>query len=196
MESILRCCLLCWPAQVVAEACDPSSSADTVFDASFCADPSGRELQSLEWGQDLSAGSNPVLAAMVNAVNNRGSFKAKSLLSLPASSVAQLADGTYTLTVKVSSFLGQSATAKLAFKKVGPGTAPVISIVGGPTQSFKIADGVNLASALEPTSVCAGKVVSARCCALAAAFMGAAAGAWSAGMLLLHWCVPQHTWRV
>lgn len=97
---------------------------------------------------------------MVNQVNKGSTIKAKSLLSLPASSVAQLTDGIYTLTVKVSNFLGQSATAKLTFKKVGPGTAPVISIVGGPTQSFKIADGVNLVSALEPTSVCAGKTVS------------------------------------
>lgn len=146
--------------QVVAEACDTTSAAATVFDASFCFDPSGRELKSLEWGQDLAAGNNPVLAAVVNEVNKGASLKARSLLSLPAASVAQLADGTYTLTVSVTNFLGQSATAKLAFKKVGPGTAPVISIIGGPTQSFKIADGVNLASALEPTSVCVGKTVS------------------------------------
>lgn len=149
-------CLL----QVVAEACDTSSAAATVFDASFCSDPSGRELTSLEWGQDLAAGNNPVLAAVVNQANRGGSVKARSLLSLPAATVAQLSDGTYTLTVKVTSFLGQSATAKLAFSKVGPGTAPVISVVGGSVQSFKIADGVNLASALEPTSVCAGKTVS------------------------------------
>lgn len=144
---------------MVAESCDTSSATATVFDASFCSDPSGRPLQSLEWGQDLAAGNNPVLAAVVNEVNKGGSVKAKSLLSLPAASVAQLSDGDYTLTVRVTNFLGQSAVAKLAFKKVGPGTAPVISIVGGPTQSFKIADGVNLASVLEPTSVCAGKTV-------------------------------------
>jgi hypothetical protein len=54
--------------QVVAEACDTASAADVVFDATFCADPSGRPLQSLEWGQDLTAGNNPVLAAVVNEV--------------------------------------------------------------------------------------------------------------------------------
>lgn len=158
MEDTPGLCLL--PVQVVAEACDTSSAAATVFDASFCSDPSGRELRSLEWGQDLAAGSNPVLAAVVNEVNRGTDVKARRLLSLPASSVALLSDGTYTLTVAVTNFLGQSATAKLSFNKVGPGTAPVISIVGGPTQSFRIADGVNLASALEPTSVCAGKTVS------------------------------------
>lgn len=146
--------------QVVAEACDTSSAAATVFDASFSSDPSGRELKSLEWGQDLATGSNPVLAAVINDVNKGLTIKSRSLLSLPAASVALLTDGTYALTVSVTNFLGQSATAKLSFSKVGPGTAPVISIVGGPTQSFKIADGVNLASSLEPTSVCAGKTVS------------------------------------
>jgi hypothetical protein len=146
--------------QVVAEACDTSSATATVFDASFSSDPSGRELKSLEWGQDLAASSNPVLAAVINDVNKGLTIKSRSLLSLPAASVALLTDGTYALTVTVSNFLGQSATAKLSFSKVGPGTAPVISIVGGPTQSFKIADGVNLASSLEPTSVCAGKTVS------------------------------------
>lgn len=148
--------------QVVAEACDIASAADVVFDASFCSDPSGRELVSLEWGQDLAAGSNPVLAAVINEVNKRISLKARRILSIPGSSVAQLSDGAYTLTVKVVNFLGQSSTAKLLFSKVGPGTAPVISIVGGPVQSFKIADGINLASALEPTSVCAGRTVSLR----------------------------------
>jgi hypothetical protein len=146
--------------QVVAEACDTSSAAATVFDASFCSDPSGRELTTLEWGQDLAAGNNPVLATIVNQVNKGGSVKARSLLSLPAATVAQLSDGSYALIVKVTNFLGQSAAAKLSFSKVGPGAAPVISVVGGSTQSFKIADGVNLASALEPTSVCAGKTVS------------------------------------
>lgn len=147
-------------AQVVAEACDTTSAAATVFDASFCSDPSGRALTSLTWGQDLAAGNNPVLAALINEVNKGVSIRSKALLSLPAASVAQLGDGTYTLTVTVTNFLQQSATAKLSCKKVGPGTAPVISIVGGPAQSFKIADGVNLAAALEPTSVCAGKTVS------------------------------------
>lgn len=146
--------------QVVAEACDIASAADVVFDSSFSGDPSGRELVTLEWGQDLAAGSNPVLAATINEVNSRAALKAKRLLSIPAGSVALLQDGVYTLTIKVSNFLGQSATAQHRFTKVGPGTAPVISIVGGPLQSFKIADGINLASALEPTSVCAGKTVS------------------------------------
>jgi hypothetical protein len=114
----------------------------------------------MEWGQDLAAGNNPVLAAVINDANKGVTVKSRSLLSLPAASVALLTDGTYALTVTVSNFLGQSATAKLSFSKVGSGTAPVISIVGGPTQSFKIADGVNLASSLEPTSVCAGKTVS------------------------------------
>jgi hypothetical protein len=114
----------------------------------------------MEWGQDLAAGSNPVLAFVISKVNSKATVKAKSLLSLPASTLDQLADGTYTLTVTVNNFLGRSATDKLVFTKVGPGTAPVISIIGGTAQSFKIADGVNLASYLEPTSVCAGKTVT------------------------------------
>lgn len=146
--------------QVVAAACDPASAAPTVFDASFSLDPSGRELVSLEWGQDLAAGSNPVLAFAIANVNSESTVKAKSILSLPAAIVDQLADGTYTLTVTVTNFLGRSATEKLVFAKVGSGTAPVVSIIGGTAQSFRIADGVKLASFLEPTSVCAGKTVS------------------------------------
>jgi hypothetical protein len=146
--------------QLVAAACDASTAAPTEFDASISFDPSGRDLVSLEWGQDLAAGSNPVLASVINEVNSQPTVKARSILSLPASSVDQLADGTCTLTVTVTNFLGRSATVPLVFTKVGPGTAPVISIVGGTAQSFRIADGVNLASFLEPTSVCAGRTVS------------------------------------
>lgn len=128
-----------------------------VFAASSSSDPSGRPLASIVWGQD---GSNPVLSAVINKANDAAGTAAGSyLLSLPQSSIIQLADGVYTLTVTVSSFLGQSATAKLSFSKVGPGVAPVVSIVGGTSQSFKIADGIKLAAVLDPKSVCGSKKV-------------------------------------
>jgi REJ domain len=78
---------------------------------------------------------------------------------LPASSIPKLPDGTYTLRVVVSSFLGKTAAAELTFTKMGPGSAPVISIVGEAVQRFEISRGAKVSSSLEASSVCAGKSV-------------------------------------
>jgi hypothetical protein len=72
-----------------------------------------------------------------------------------------MAAGAYTVEVRVTSFLGASDTASLTFEKVGPGEAPVVSVIGENTQKFKIADGVKVSAQLLATSVCAGKRVSA-----------------------------------
>jgi hypothetical protein len=72
-----------------------------------------------------------------------------------------MAAGAYTVEARVTSFLGASDTASLTFEKVGPGEAPVVSVIGENTQEFKIADGVKVSAQLVATSVCAGKRVSA-----------------------------------
>jgi hypothetical protein len=81
-------------------------------------------------------------------------------LVIPAVGLPNMAAGTYTIEVKVMSFLGASDTAALTFEKFGPGEAPVVSVIGENTQEFKIADGVKVAAQLLATSVCPGKKVS------------------------------------
>lgn len=68
-------------------------------------------------------------------------------------------DGTFRLQVSVTNFLGAVGKASVDFEKVPAGQAPVISVAGGPQQSFKIAEGVKLTAQLLATSVCAGKKV-------------------------------------
>lgn len=89
-------------------------------------------------------------------------------LVIPAVGLPNMAAGTYTIEVKVTSFLGASDTASLTFEKVGPGEAPVVSVMGENTQEFKIADGVKVSAQLLATSVCSGKKVSLQCCSCCA----------------------------
>eukprot|EP00775_Hariotina_reticulata_P010860 gene10860-11014_t len=139
--------------EVIAEACEISQGSPAVFDASYSYDPSGRPLASITWGGGDVA--NPVLSQVINSANAINSNR----LLLPQSMIAQLPDGSYSLSVTVRSFLGQQHTALLTFNKTGSGAVPVISIVGGPSQQFKLSEGLNLASFLEPSSVCSGKMV-------------------------------------
>jgi hypothetical protein len=122
---------------VVAEACDATSAADVRFDASLSSDPSGRPLVSLTWGQDAAgAAADPALAAVINRANERAAASpnphsnagggaggagsgARPQLTLPQSSIEQLANGAYTLTVTAVTFLGTSATGRITFTKVG-----------------------------------------------------------------------------
>lgn len=74
-----------------------------------------------------------------------------------------MANQQYTLQLVVTNFLDISSTASVIFSKVAAGEAPVVSIVGGPTQSFKISQGVRLSTLLSADSVCAGKKVRCVC---------------------------------
>jgi hypothetical protein len=46
--------------------------------------------------------------------------------------------------------------------QVAPNIAPVVTILGGPSQAFRVADGIKLVAALDPKSVCGGKRVRAQ----------------------------------
>ena len=85
-------------------------------------------------------------------------------LVVPAADLDNMADSPdgspYKLQVAVINFLGVVAKAEAQFAKVPAGQAPVISVAGGPQQTFKIAEGVKLTAQLLATSVCAGKKVS------------------------------------
>lgn len=80
-------------------------------------------------------------------------------LVIPAAGLPSMAAGTYAVEARVTSFLGASDTASLAFEKVGPGEAPVVSVIGENPQEFRIADGVKVSAQLLATSVCSGKRV-------------------------------------
>eukprot|EP00882_Tetradesmus_deserticola_P021985 GHRQ01023850.1.p1 GENE.GHRQ01023850.1~~GHRQ01023850.1.p1 ORF type:complete len:145 (+),score=39.80 GHRQ01023850.1:409-843(+) len=84
-------------------------------------------------------------------------------LVIPAASLPNMAAGTYTIEVRVTSFMGAADTTTLVFEKVGPGEAPVVSVIGGNTQEFKIAEGAKVSAQLLATSVCSGKKVSVGC---------------------------------
>lgn len=80
-------------------------------------------------------------------------------LTIPGADLPTMGDATYTLRLTVTNFLGATHTATLVFEKVGPGEAPIISVAGGTSQTFKIAEGIKLTAQLVATSVCAGKKV-------------------------------------
>lgn len=101
---------------------------------------------------------NPVLDSVISSLNAQSTVAAR--LVLTGNMTSQLDNADYTITVTVTTFLGQSSTARLTFTKKPSGAAPMVSIVGGSQQSFKIAQGINVGSVLDPTSVCAGKAVS------------------------------------
>lgn len=70
-----------------------------------------------------------------------------------------LPEGSYTLTVTSTNWLNASSTATVALTLVSSCQAPVLSIIGGASQHFAIAQGIKLDSLLDATSVCAGKQV-------------------------------------
>lgn len=139
---------------MVSEPCDTSSATNTVFDASYSKDPSGRQLAGYAWSQ--SGTVNPVLQALVDAAN---AGTGADRLVLPPSSITQLPNADYILAVTVTSYLGVANTASMTFSKTGAGTAPVVSIVGGQTQEFKLSEGIRVSSQLIAKSVCSGKQV-------------------------------------
>lgn len=165
----VQSCLDCMPPnaaivgpQVVVAACDPTTAAPVTYDAGYSSDPSGRRLISLVWGQQAAQGAltDPALDDLINAVNfGGGNLAAKAQFKIPQQTLAQLSVGSYTLTITVKSFLGQVAMATLTFSKKPSGAVPVVSIIGGQSQVFKIAEGLKVGSNLQATSVCGGKEV-------------------------------------
>lgn len=143
--------------QAVVEACDPANTPSIIFDASSSSDPSGRPITTLTWGQEGVI--NPALDEAITAVNAKPDFATKRQLVLTGTAIAQLTDGLYTIVVKATNFLGRSATARLTFTKQPSGTAPMVTIVGGSEQSFKLSEGLSINSLLQAKSVCTGKTV-------------------------------------
>lgn len=78
---------------------------------------------------------------------------------VPGTSLPDLEDSSYSVTVQVESWLGLTDSATFTFNKVTAGAAPVVSLVGGLSQTFLVSSGLRLTSQLDASSVCAGKEV-------------------------------------
>ena len=65
--------------------------------------------------------------------------------------------GSYTLGLTVTDWLGSVGTTSWTFTKQRA-PVPLVSVVGGINQTFFIADGVRLATVVDKTTVCNGKL--------------------------------------
>eukprot|EP00878_Enallax_costatus_P039095 GHUV01044620.1.p1 GENE.GHUV01044620.1~~GHUV01044620.1.p1 ORF type:complete len:440 (+),score=59.52 GHUV01044620.1:784-2103(+) len=142
--------LIIGPAQVPAP-CDDSTATDVIFDASHSSDPSGRAFKNVIWSttsQDIK---------MITAVSVANNAKALRLV-LPGSDNLNLAEGTYTISVTFTNFLGvTSAPATWQFTRVAGGSTPVVTL---PTDlSYRIAEGFKVPVTLMVASVCANQKV-------------------------------------
>lgn len=129
-----------------------------VFDGSASRDGSGRPLDKLVWQQITT--TDIVLSAAVDKANKENSDKGAPRLTIPGALLGQIKGGSYTIRLTATNYLGVSGFQDVTFTKVASGFAPVVSVLGGPAQSFQIAKGVSISSALLATSVCPGSVVS------------------------------------
>ncbi|GLC60709.1 hypothetical protein PLESTB_001660900 [Pleodorina starrii] len=133
------------------------------FDASQSSDPSGRAVWAVEvtweveaespWEGEAAAASNTdavriSLAALWGAVrraNGKESIRDRLTLSLNSTEEAALQEGvTYTLKVRVTSWLGSSDSATAAFILLDSNPAPTVTISGPAVQTARIRSGLRL----------------------------------------------------
>lgn len=137
-------------------------TADVVIDGSLTRDGSGRPLTKLVWTQ---AGSDFILQAAIDQANNQNSGNGSPRLVIPG---AQVGDANFapttsdppTVTLTATNYLGVSKSMDFTFTKAASGLTPIVSVVGGVSQSFTIAQGLRAATQLVATSVCADSKVS------------------------------------
>lgn len=139
--------------QDVPVPCDDSTAADVVFDG-LSRDGSGRRLKKLFWSQTAN---DVVLSAAIDTANSQGSTR----IVIPGSKIKQLSDGSNTIKLSATNYLDKSTIGELRFTKQAIGYAPVVSVLGGLTQDFQVAQGISISTTLLAASVCAQKTVSA-----------------------------------
>lgn len=138
--------------QDVPAPCDVSMAADVVFDG-LSRDGSGRPLKKLVWSQYAA---DVVLSAAIDAANSQGSTR----VVIPGSQISQISSGPHTITLTATNYLDKSVSGSITFTKQASGFAPVVSVLGGRSQDFKVAQGISISSTLVAASVCAQKTVS------------------------------------
>jgi hypothetical protein len=139
--------------QDVPAPCDGFRAADVTFRGGVTMFNSDRSLKMVAWSQD---GDGTALNASINAANSAGS----TTLVIPGNRIAQISSGTHTIILKATNYLNVTEQAAVTFTKRASGATPVVSVLGGPTQTFRIAQGVAISSQLVAASVCASKTVS------------------------------------
>lgn len=140
--------------ETIAKPCKANSTlGGVVLDASRSYDPSGRPLAALEW--TLTAGSSAALARIVAAAQN------SSRVVIRGADLDDVATGAYTLQLRAHSALGGESVASKTFQVVGSGVAPVLDLAdAGATRRYLLRDGLRLAGAVAPESLCNGAAVN------------------------------------
>ncbi|KAL4452032.1 hypothetical protein ABPG75_007694 [Micractinium tetrahymenae] len=108
---------------------------------------------SFAWAVTAAASNSTALQQLA------ASAAGASRLVLPASLAAALHPGTYTFSLTVTSWLGAADTASFSFTKE-TAALPVVAVVGGPQQTFSVASGIRVQTAIDLSSVCSGKRVT------------------------------------
>ena len=88
--------------------------------------------------------------------------RGQARLVIPSSSLAEIPDGSYEISVTVYNWLRVSATDSITFTKLGPGETPSIDFTRGQQQAFRLNEQLKVETKLEAKSVCRGKRVSGR----------------------------------
>lgn len=133
--------------------------ADVVIDGSLARDGSGRPLTKLVW---MQAGTDFILQAAIDQANSQNGGNGSPRLVIPGAQVGntKFATAEHSVTLTATNYLGVSGEASFTFEKVESGRTPIVSVVGGTSQSFTIAQGLRIATQLVATSVCADSKVS------------------------------------
>lgn len=127
----------------IGAACPNTAASDVAFDASGTPASAGRPV-TLAWSSPDAA-----LQALATAAGST------SRLVLPGSQAAALAAGTYTLRLTATNWLGATQTATFTVSKEAE-PLPAVTVVGGRAQTFLLANGISVQSAIGLASICPG----------------------------------------
>eukprot|EP00775_Hariotina_reticulata_P012979 gene12979-13108_t len=150
--------------KVITLAATAEAATDVVIDASRTFDPTGRPLTNVTWASISDPASSSGWDQLLDTVNALSDVQKRLKLTIPASLLssptANFPSGVYTFKLTVTNWLGRlQESAPVSFTVEAACTAPVLSIIGGNSQSFLISQGIKLDSLLVASSVCPGKEV-------------------------------------
>lgn len=140
----------------LGSACSGSAGTTVTFDGSASPVSQGRPLTQYAWAATRTGGAlSSGLSAAIVAANQATDLGTQSRLSLSPAVVAALGADTYTITLTVTNWLAQTARTSITVTKAAA-PVPVVSIVGGASQSFTPSNGLLLSAQVDKSSVCAG----------------------------------------
>jgi hypothetical protein len=142
--------------QNVPAPCDESTATDVTFDGRASRDSSGRPFKKLVWSQDSA---DVILSAAIDTANSAANGAGSPQLVIPGASIAQISSGVHTIKLVATNYLDVSGEDTVTFTKQQSGATPVVSVLGGSTQKFKVAKGISITSQLVAASVCSSQMV-------------------------------------